>query len=208
MSFTNVNCANHPAAGPALRLLESLAGQALPDAQDLAPDTVQLAAGETLFEAGEVHPAVYVVERGLLKLRYLNEQGDEWIKSFSTEGMFFGSLAALEPGGRASFGVVALERCRLERLDWARLLALAERHPAWMRALLRAMQHFAALKEAREHQLLTRSPEQRYVALQVEAPMLAERVPQKDLARFLGITPVSLSRLRGRRGETRGRQRR
>jgi hypothetical protein len=31
-----------------------------------------------------------------------------------------------------------------------------------------------------------------------QQPGLAKRIPQKDLALFLGITPVSLSRLRAR----------
>lgn len=204
MSFTKVNCADGPeASSPALRLLASLAGEALPGAQDLAPQPLSLQPGETLFEAGRAHAQVYVVEQGLLKLRYLDAQGEEWIKSFCHEGMFFGSLAALQPGGLASFGVVALEPCRLERLSWARLLTLAEAHPAWMRALFRAMQHFAALKEDREHQLLTRSPEERYAEMQDRHAALLARLPLKDLARYLGITPVSLSRLRGRRGETR-----
>jgi CRP-like cAMP-binding protein len=141
---------------------------------------------------------VYVVCRGLLKLHYLQADGDEWIKSFSAEGMFFGSLSALQPGGLASFGVTALEDCELERLDYRELETLAERHPAWMAALYRAMRQFAALKEQREFELLALTPAERYAEFLRSQPGLAERLAQKDLARYLGITPVSLSRLRGR----------
>jgi CRP-like cAMP-binding protein len=41
--------------------------------------------------------------------------------------------------------------------------------------------------------------EQRYAAFLAREGNLAQRVPQKDLARYLGITPVSLSRIRRRR---------
>lgn len=44
----------------------------------------------------------------------------------------------------------------------------------------------------------TSSPEQRYLNLLEKRPDLIQRVPQHQLASFLGITPQSLSRLRAR----------
>lgn len=44
----------------------------------------------------------------------------------------------------------------------------------------------------------TSSPEQRYLNLLQSRPDLIQRVPQHQLASYLGITPQSLSRLRGR----------
>ena len=45
--------------------------------------------------------------------------------------------------------------------------------------------------------------EQRYGRFLAEEPALAARIPQKDLALYLGITPVALSRIRGRLQRTR-----
>lgn len=44
----------------------------------------------------------------------------------------------------------------------------------------------------------TSSPEQRYLNLQQKRPDLIQRVPQHQLASYLGIKPQSLSRLRAR----------
>jgi CRP-like cAMP-binding protein len=44
----------------------------------------------------------------------------------------------------------------------------------------------------------TSSAEERYLALIESRPDLFQRVPQHQLASYLGITPESLSRLRGR----------
>ena len=44
----------------------------------------------------------------------------------------------------------------------------------------------------------TSSPEQRYLSLIQNRPELIQRVPQHQLASFLGIKPQSLSRLRAR----------
>jgi hypothetical protein len=52
------------------------------------------------------------------------------------------------------------------------------------------------------HQLFTAfildSPETRYRHLLQQRPDLLQRVPQHHLATFLGVTPISLSRIRKR----------
>jgi hypothetical protein len=55
-------------------------------------------------------------------------------------------------------------------------------------------------KERREREFLTESAEARYQMLLEDSPGLFDKVKQKDIARYLGITPVALSRIRGRSG--------
>jgi CRP-like cAMP-binding protein len=45
---------------------------------------------------------------------------------------------------------------------------------------------------------LLNSPEERYLMLQKERPELLQRIPQHQIASFLGVTRVSLSRIRNR----------
>ena len=47
----------------------------------------------------------------------------------------------------------------------------------------------------REHQFLTLSAEDRNLAFRREQPHVLGRVAQYEIAAYLGITPVSLSRL-------------
>ena len=54
---------------------------------------------------------------------------------------------------------------------------------------------FAERKEKRERELLILNAEERYREFLAEAPALQSRVPQKDLARYLGLTPVGLNRI-------------
>ncbi|RQO83691.1 Crp/Fnr family transcriptional regulator [Acidovorax sp. FJL06] len=179
-------------------LLTSAAGTpTLPD-WDMAERAItghRVDAGGTVFLQGVPHPYVYTVHTGLLKLCYLDDGGTEWIKSFAEEGRFFASIAALQPGGRTAFMVTAVEPATLERIDHRVLLALAERHLPWARALYQLTLVFAARKEARERALLTLGAEARYRAFLAEHPGLALRIPQKDLARHLGLTPVGLNRI-------------
>lgn len=188
-------------------LLEGAIGGTLPEwaMVQAALARCEVAPGGTVFAQDVEHPFVYAVRSGLLKLCYLGEDGSEWVKSFAHEGRFFASIAALDdaregtpavaPAVRTSFAVVALEHCVLERIDYRLLTRLAERHLPWARALLAMTIVFARRKEQRERELLTLNAEQRYLAFRETSPGLEARLPQKDLARFLGITPVGLNRI-------------
>jgi len=184
----------------ARHLLFALAGADLPGWNDFAA-TVRLwtlPRGAQVFGPGVAHPFVYVVRRGLVKLVYLSDKGDEWIKSFVSEGQFFASLSALAPGGTTGFAAEAIEDTQLERLDYAEIRRQADSSLPWQRALGQALLVYGAQKEARERELLTLAPTERYRSLLHRSPGIMGRVLQRDLARYLGVTPVSLSRLRAR----------
>jgi CRP-like cAMP-binding protein len=192
-ALTEVN-----AASAATRsLFERLAGGPLPRWPEFATQ-VQLKsveAGGTVFMQGAEHPYVYVVRRGLIKNVYLRDTGDAWIKSFSNEGGFFASVAALKPGGRTSFSAVCVEDSELERFPFKAIEPLADSDLAWSTVLRRALAIFADRKEQRERELLTLNPEDRYRAVLAEQPGIEGRITQKDLAAYIGITPVGLNRI-------------
>jgi len=178
-------------------LFEALAGGPLPRWPEFATH-VQLKAveaGGTVFMQGAEHPYVYVVRRGLIKNVYLRDTGDAWIKSFSSEGRFFASVAALKPGGRTSFSAMCVEDSELERIPFQVIERLADSDLAWSTVLRRALAVFADRKEQRERELLTLNPEDRYRAVLAEQPDIEGRITQKDLAAYIGITPVGLNRI-------------
>ncbi|HEV7320075.1 MAG TPA: Crp/Fnr family transcriptional regulator [Ensifer sp.] len=196
MALTEVNRRQ----GAAISLFEHIAGHGLAQAERLS-ETIHVRSvkpGETVFHQDEPHPYVYVIESGLVKLTYLRADGEEWIKSFAVEGRFFASLSALVPGGRATFSAIAVESSRLERIPFTTLEALADNDLGWSRMIRSALMMLAERKERRERQFLTLAPEERYRTLLVEDPAVVSRVPQKDLAAYLGITPVGLSRIASR----------
>lgn len=181
------------------RIVCALAGQEVPwpDGAEDHIHLMRLDKGQVLFEVGQPHPYLYVVRQGCLKLLYRGANGDEWVQDFVAEGAFFCSLTALV-GGLSSYACEALEPCALERVHYPWLEQTASQKQTWQQALLSGWKDYATRKELRERDLLTLTPPQRYEAFVRTHPGLAQRVPQKDLARYLGVTPVSLSRIRGR----------
>lgn len=150
---------------------------------------------ENAFRQDEPAVHVYFVRSGILKQVYTSEDGGEWIKSFTGPGDLFACIYAISHRTPARFGSVAIEPSVVERLPFRVLEAAAESAAPWQKALRIAFQRLAEIKVQREQDLLTLTPRQMYAKLVQSAPSWLTRVPQKDLAGYLGVTAVGLNRI-------------
>jgi hypothetical protein len=92
---------------------------------------------------------------------------------------------ALTPVTALKIAMGPIERLALSELSWSRI------YSKWMQMAFLE-------KEAREHEFLTASATDRYLDLIRSEPRQLETVSLQTLATFLDITPVALSRIRGR----------
>ena len=199
-------------------LMEAYAGMELPEWEGFARSlrSVRVDPGDVLFATGEPHPFVYYVEQGLLKAQMLNSRGRPIIAFFSEEGDVLASMPALASDGvrlvakrhlhprveilqAAVDGVsvhtlIALQPSLLHRFDYRIVDQLASRHVAWGRAC-NALSMMYAITLSADNAALRNSPEQRYRSLLEIRPDLVERVSKRDLASFLNVTDVALSRI-------------
>jgi CRP-like cAMP-binding protein len=180
--------------------MERLAGESLPEWEstqsNLRPSTLR--AGQYLFHAGTAVPYVCFVRQGAIKMVYETEDGHEWIKGFAEPGTVFTSLSSLQTAGVASFSTIALIDTDIETLTYETIVNLAKKHLGWQRALSRAFEIYGVRKELRERDLLLLSAEQRYLKFMTEQSSLAKLLSQKDIASYIRITPVALSRIKSR----------
>ena len=154
--------------------------------------------GAACFAPGDASSDVFLLLSGLVKLVYTTEDGEDWIKSFIFDrGVFSGSGASDALRGER-YGAVCLEPCRFVRLPRPFVEVLVTTDQAVGRAYADFSAWVLARKQAREAALLTMTPEARYRALLTQAPHSLSRLSQGDIARFLGITPVALSRIKRR----------
>ncbi len=154
--------------------------------------------GEYLFRQGEQDTAVYFIRSGLLKAYYLSEDGKENIKSFLLPGDAIGSLKGFFGEDGCSFNLVCLQDCALISLNFQVLYEESRKHLTLANEVVDFLIKFAMKKENREFELLCLAPEQRYIRILEQAPELVEKLPQIEIARFLGVTPVGLSRIKKR----------
>jgi CRP-like cAMP-binding protein len=166
------------------------------DFSELYGQSLDLQAGQSVFRTGERDKYIYVLEKGVLKALYLSETGNELIKSFVLPGEIIGSLASAHWGEVTTFDLIALETSVLICLDFGHLYQHAGSDLQLARDVIDRLLLYGRQKERRERELLTLSAEGRYRSLLDEFPSVLDQVKQKDIARFLGITPVALSRIR------------
>lgn len=166
------------------------------------PQRRALQAGEPWLRAGERATQVGFVADGGLREYYVLPDGTERTKSFNLRGDFAGSLADLLSGQASRTWVVAEKDTVVLALPWAEYDRLSHHHPAWMQFSRRVAEGLYVQKVQREYELLALDAQARLDAALARWPDLDRIFSQRDIASYVGITPVHLSRLRARRRAT------
>lgn len=150
-----------------------------------------------LLEEGKVAEKLYLIRKGCLRLFFYNE-GKDITFQFFFEGDFVASFDSLYKRTPSLFYLESIEPTELtaiRREDFYNLInnnlsfrqlyeeKLIDRFNAYQQLFLSRIKN---------------TPQQRYEELLKEYPNIIQRVPQHYIASYLGITPVSLSRIRNR----------
>ncbi len=150
-----------------------------------------------VFSQGEENSYVYIVIEGVLKACYHDEDGKEYIKSFLFPGDSIASSQALN-GQLCSFNLVCLKEAKLIKLSYQTIRQAAANNLEIANSIIELLMSFAMKKEQREFELLCLDAQTRYENLLAQSPDIYEQLTQNDIARYLGITPVALSRIKHR----------
>ncbi|GLZ84575.1 hypothetical protein Pres01_06260 [Metapseudomonas resinovorans] len=154
---------------------------------------------QLIIRAGERPTHFYVILAGVARYYYLSPEGRQWNKTFFREGQLIGSLSAYLKQQPCTYNIAAVERCRLASLPLAIQDQYGKRFPQLLQMQHLMVRQIMLRNEDREALLLTRNGEQRYQWLLENEPWLLDRVPQYHLASYLGMDPVSFSRVKRKR---------
>ena len=155
-----------------------------------------IAAGAGVFEPQSHRPPVCVLTDGLVKLYYPVANGEEWTKSYIAGQGVFGPSAPDE--AVVQYGARALEHSTVGLVDAPWVGRVLGANTALAAALAAFQAWLFERKRQREEDLLCLAAEDRYLAFSARDPALAARLELQEVAAYLRITPVALSRIRGR----------
>jgi CRP-like cAMP-binding protein len=153
---------------------------------------------EHIFRQGDVDQSLYFVQSGLLKAYYTSLDGKEFIKSFLLPEDTIGSMTSAYANERCSFSLVCLAPTVLAEIPFVKIREHCAKDAELAQLIIEFLLQFSMKKEKREYQLLCLSAQERYTLLLEQSPQLIQLVTQNDLARYLGVTPVGLSRIKNR----------
>ena len=153
---------------------------------------------EIIIEEGALKMDVYFLRSGLVRVYCINDKGDEITFGLISENQILTNIDIILFEQPSRFYYECIEDTKTFSIDFDKVQNIIERNPK----LERNRKFFArnAMKKMlqRLEAFVLLNPEERYLDYIEKNPTLINRVPDKYIANVLGITPVSLSRIRAR----------
>jgi CRP-like cAMP-binding protein len=150
------------------------------------------------YKKGELIPIDhegFFLLSGIIRGYYLDVDGNDVTHMFIFEGTTYGSdFLTTDKPHECSFE--ALEECTAVEINSAALMEEFKDNTGLMMVYIHILEEALKRKILRETSLVTKSATERYLDLEKEYPAIEKRVSQAHIASYLGISPVSLSRIR------------
>lgn len=151
--------------------------------------------GDTLVRIGQVPEYFYFIERGLARV-YYKRKGKDITDYFAIDNQAIGALPSLFSGQPSHKAIEVLEDSAVIYFSYAAFDKLCEQHHDLERAA-RKMAIIGILQgQQRIESIRFLSAKERYEELEKLYPGITNRAPLKHIASYLGITQVSISRIR------------
>lgn len=159
---------------------------------------VEVPARTILLDEGEVSKKAWYINEGCLRV-WFNNKGKEITFQFFFEHEGVSSIESFRRNTPSLYTIETIEPCVLywiHKKDWLLIQTVLEAIPGIKQQLneisldrqLNYMRHFMSF--------IKDTPKERYLNLLKEKPHIIKRIPQHYIASYLGITSVSLSRIR------------
>jgi len=149
-----------------------------------------------LVQEGDVCSYAAFVQKGCLRSYTIDSKGDEHVLQFAIEGWWIGDLYSFLTGEPTSYFIEALEDSELLLLDRKAYEQLTEDIPKFERFFRLLLQNNLIATQRRIIAEHSKSAVERYLDFLKTYPSIAEHVPLRHIASYLGITPEALSRIR------------
>lgn len=154
--------------------------------------------GTVLLRQGDVPTKCYFVLKGIVRQYLIDEAGKEVTSNFFTEEQAVSIFNRHQQNKPSAYTLTCLEDCILVVGELDDEKGMFNKH-LQLESMVRIMVE-ENLGEVQDEltSFIASAPEERYKALLRKRPHLVNRVPQHQLASYLGITPESLSRIKKR----------
>lgn len=151
----------------------------------------KMGANEIVFQIGDIDANLYIILSGIVRLYYIDIDGNDITRFFGTKGCIGGGSGECQP-----YVIETLEACECLMINWKTLKGIIEDDIYWLKIWNQLLHNSIRYKMYRESCFLMESATERYINFKRMYPKLEEQVNQSYIASYLGITPVSLSRIR------------
>lgn len=150
-----------------------------------------------LLKEGQIAKDAYFVVNGCIR-NYELIEGEEKTWDFYTENQSAANFNSLANGTKSTVNLVCTEETIVAIINTEKEKELYVKFPRFETFCREGMEQMMGNQQEKLFKFIKLSPEKRYENILEERPNLLNRVPQYQLASYLGIKPETLSRIRKR----------
>lgn len=151
-----------------------------------------------LLPEGEKARYLFLVLEGCLRIYFIKKDGRDITAQFFLPGQMVGSMESLFTGLPSKMYLEAVEDSDLACIAVDDFRGITSRHEPLKDMMAdffrKRLLHYMGLHMT----FISMTPEERYLHLLETEPEIMDRLPHHYIASYIGITPVSLSRIRSR----------
>ena len=151
---------------------------------------------EFLLSNGQVCKSLYFVEKGCLRMYFLNAKAAEQITQFALDGWWLTDFFSFMDNKPSEYFIQTIEPSQVVSIDKNIFENILKDLPQLERYFRIIMQKNLAASQLRTKYLLEMSKEEFYHHFSTSFPEFIQRVPQYMVASYLGLTPEYVSELR------------
>ncbi len=153
--------------------------------------------GEVIQSAGKKSTLAFFVKKGLLRSYTVDDKGKEHLFMFASEGWLIADIESQEFDQPNKLYIECIEDSEVVVFD-RHCFQNAELSIEQLKEQTHLMSRRMAVLQRRVIMLMSASAKERYELFLETYPELPNRVPQRLIASYLGITPQALSTIRGK----------
>ena len=151
---------------------------------------------------GDITRSVFFIHSGCVRLFLEDYSGKEHSILFGTEGYWMGDLQSFVNNTLACYNYQAIEDTdvfAITKTSWDQLMT---EEPSFVKYVSMLFRNALIVQQKRIVEFFTLTAEERYENLLKSRNDVVNRVPQKYLASYIGITPEFLSQIRNKRAKS------
>ncbi|MFT5263754.1 MAG: CRP-like cAMP-binding protein [Polaribacter sp.] len=150
-----------------------------------------------LLKEGQISKDAFVVIKGCIRKYYLQE-GEEITSEFYTEFQSASDIESMVNQKPSKYYLICSEDTTVAIMNSEKENTLYKKFPRFAEVCRVEMEKMLGASQEEMTSFINSTPKERYLNLMENRPDLLQRVPQYQLASYLGIKPETLSRIRKR----------
>lgn len=151
---------------------------------------------EILLNKSEYCKYIYFIEKGCLKTYFINDDEDEAINGIAIDNNFCTSVSSFINQSPSSEIIEAIENTFLMRISFENFQKLVLKFPKFKDIYIKILEDYLTFMTWRIESVMLMNSKERYETLMKIYPKLFLRIPSKILAKYLGMSQETLSRMK------------